>query len=239
MVGEAGPVSRPGRSLTGRILRWSLSALLVIAIVVVLWNQGQRLIAGESDGWASYLLIVLLVFGDAICPVLPGETTLNAGAVLAANGHLSIWLVILSGAIGAVAGDSTVYWVARCARGRVRDWMDRAAGAKTGVKVVQTLRTSGPVFLLFGRYIPGVRFALNVALGGVVKMPYRRFIFWSAISGTLWSVITCSAAYYVGTALAGYPVISMVITGVGTTLLIGLIVWAQQRWSQRDAPAGG
>src|SRR5262245_12575387 len=99
--------------------RWARRILALVAIVtvlVVLWNAGGRLITGESVGWQSYLLIVALVFGDAICPVLPGETTLNAGSVLASSGLLQLWLVVLAGAIGAVLGDSTLYWMARKAK---------------------------------------------------------------------------------------------------------------------------
>lgn len=122
------------------------------------------------------MLVVALVFGDAVCPVLPGETTLNAATVLAASGKLNIWLVWISGTIGAVVGDSTVYWMARSAKGRVRTWMDKASDAAAGARVVDLLRRRGPVFLLFGRYIPGVRFALNATLGGVIRMPYRTFL---------------------------------------------------------------
>jgi membrane protein DedA with SNARE-associated domain len=100
--------------------------------------------------------------------VLPGETTFNAGAVLAANGELGIGLVVCSCAATARAGLD----------GSRRRLPDRRAGPAT-------VRERGPVFLLFGRYIPGERFALNATLGGVVRMPYPTFVFWSAINGTL------------------------------------------------------
>lgn len=218
--------------MTRRWLKWGLTAVVVVALVVVLWNQGHELIDGEHIGWPSYLLVVALVFGDAVCPVLPGETTLNAASVLASTGQLDLWLVILCGAVGAVAGDSTVYWIARKAKGRVRAWLDRAADGKNTGKVVQMLHDRGPVLLLFGRYIPGVRFALNVALGGVVRMPYRHFVGWSALSGTLWSTLTCLSAYTISNALAGYPVVSLVLTCLFSTVLIAMVIWVQRQWSR-------
>jgi membrane protein DedA with SNARE-associated domain len=218
---------------TAAILRWIVGIAAALAVVVVLWNIGERVVGGETASWASYALIAALVFGDAVFPVLPGETTLNAGAVLAANGELGIGLVMVSGALGAVAGDSCVYWIARKARGRVRAWMDRAGDSPTGARVLRLLRERGPVFLLFGRYIPGVRFALNATLGGVVRMPYPTFVFWSAISGTLWSVLTCAGAYFVGNALAGYPLLSLIITCVLSTALITGAIWAENKWSSR------
>jgi hypothetical protein len=35
---------------------------------------------------------------------LPGETTLDAAAILASNGQLNIFLVIVAGSIGAITG---------------------------------------------------------------------------------------------------------------------------------------
>ena len=58
--------------------------------------------------------------GDGIFPVLPGETAIVAAAVLAANGDLSLPLVILAGAAGAVLGDSCAYWIGRGGGGPIR-----------------------------------------------------------------------------------------------------------------------
>ena len=218
--------------MSKKVVRWVLTAVVVIAVVVVLWNQGQKLIDGETTGWVSYILVVLLVFGDAVCPVLPGETTLNAASVLASTGKLNIWIVILAGALGAVSGDTVVYWAARKAKGRLREWMDKAASSKSSAKVLGMLRDRGPVFLLFGRYVPGVRFALNATLGGVVKMPYGTFVKWSALSGTIWSAFTCASAYFISNALAGYPLLSLIVTGVFSSVLIASIIWIQSRFGK-------
>ena len=48
--------------------------------------------------------MLLVVAGDGVFPVLPGETAIVAAAVLAADGTLSLPLVILAGAVGAVIG---------------------------------------------------------------------------------------------------------------------------------------
>ena len=48
------------------------------------------------------------MFLDAVCPIFPGETTLNAASTLAANGKLHLWLVIVAAAVGAILGDSAL-----------------------------------------------------------------------------------------------------------------------------------
>ncbi len=45
----------------------------------------------------TYLVIVGFVWLDAWFPVVPGETLVLTGAVLAAQGKLSLWLVVLAG----------------------------------------------------------------------------------------------------------------------------------------------
>jgi membrane-associated protein len=136
------------------VVRWLAVAAVVLVLVIVLWNRGQDVIDGQTSNGLTYLLTTLLVFGDALVPVLPGETTLNAACVLAANGKLQLGLVMLCGAVGAVTGDSTLYWLARKATGRVRRWLDRAEQGQAGAKVKDLLGRHGRIFLLFGRYVP-------------------------------------------------------------------------------------
>ena len=230
------PPRRRRVSRAGHIAIWVAGGVVFLVLVVLLWNLGSEFINGETESDAvAYLIIAGLVFGDALCALLPGETTLNAGAILASNGQLDIALVIVAGAIGAVTGDSTVYWLARSAHGRIREWMDKVAAADQSKQALDLLRRHGSVFLLFGRYIPGVRLALNVTLGGIVRMPYPRFLFWSLISGTLWATVTSLAAYYISTALIGYPLVSFVITTFLSTTVIVTIVWMQRRRSRHRA----
>lgn len=60
--------------------------VLVVGAVVVLNRLGGAdafSLSPQAGAW-TYLAIAAMVFGDAVFPVLPGETTLNAGAALAA-----------------------------------------------------------------------------------------------------------------------------------------------------------
>jgi membrane protein DedA with SNARE-associated domain len=227
------PPPRPARPGWWIWLRRLIIIAPIIGAVILLWNIGDRLISGEAVGWESYFIIAALVFGDAVIPILPGETTLNAGSVLASNGKLELWLVMLAGSIGAVTGDSTVYWLARKAKGRTRKWMDKTADSQQMARATAMLQRQGAILLLFGRYIPGVRFALNAALGGVVKMPYRKFLMWSALSGTLWSIVTCLGAYTVSSALAGYPLLSLILSCTISAVLISAIIWVHNKWTLR------
>ena len=81
------------------------------------------------------------------------------------------------------------------------------------------LGRSGPLLIACGRFVPGVRFAVNVSMGST-EYPYRRFLLFSAIGGVAWAVYTCLLAYWVGTALADFPTRIDRRLGIVTTILI-------------------
>ncbi len=81
--------------------------------------------------------------------------------------------------------------------------------------------------------MPGVRFVVNSTYG-LSHFPYRRFLLWSAIGGTVWSVYTCLLAYAVGTALEDFPLASVIISGAITTILMG-VIFLRVRHTRRAA----
>jgi membrane-associated protein len=57
--------------------------------------------------------VALLVAGDAVVPVFPGESAVVAAAVLAADGELVVWLVLLAAFAGAFVGDLVMFGLGR------------------------------------------------------------------------------------------------------------------------------
>jgi membrane-associated protein len=220
-----------------RIVLWSLAAVALVVAVLLLWDEGQSILNGDPSVPLAYYIVAALVIGDALFPVLPGETTVNAACVLAANGQLDLIWVMVSGAAGAILGDSALYWLARKSRGPIRRRLDQAVDGKAGQTVIRMLTQYGAAFIVFGRYVPGLRFAINVTMGAVVRMPYRQFLMWSALSGLIWSVTTCLSAYFISSALDGYPILSLTLSTVVGTVLIGSCVWVRSRMHRSDPAA--
>lgn len=214
-------------------------ALLVAAVVVLNRLGGSDAFSWLPDAGAwSYVAVFGMVFGDAVCPVLPGETTLNAAATLAAQGSLHLPLVILAGALGAIAGDSALYWMARLAKGRFEAQIAKAEQDERVAVALSFLEGSAPVLIVAGRYVPGLRFVINATMG-ISEYPYRRFLCWSALGGVLWSAYTCWLAYLVATALAGFPLASVVISGLITTAAVGVVLFYAIRARRRQSAAVG
>jgi len=212
----------------------ALSSLVLVALVgAFLYSFFNEEVVNGSDA-VAYLTVFALVFCDAIVPIFPGETTLNTASVLASQGELELELVIVAGALGAILGDSALYWIARTGPRRLKARLDASSQQDERVsKGLALLNRSGPLLIVFGRFVPGVRFAVNVSMG-LTEYRYLRFLCYSTIGGALWATYTCLLAYWVGGALEDFPIASIVISGVITTLLIGLVYWLDRRRRPRE-----
>jgi len=188
--------------------------------------DGFSLVDGQTPG--SYLSVFALIALDAVVPVFPGETTLNAAATLASKGELALEWVIVAGALGAIVGDSALFWIARRSSSYVEPQLNRAKRNAKIAAALSFLDRGAPFLLLFGRYVPGLRFVINSTMG-LSGIPYRSFIPWSALGAVLWSTYTCLLAYWVGSALDDYPLASVIISGAITSLFIAAFFIYQRR----------
>jgi membrane protein DedA with SNARE-associated domain len=187
------------------------------------------LIGSVDDEVVAYFAVFGLVFADAIVPIFPGETTLTTASVAASEGELDLALVMVAGALGAILGDSALYWISRTGPSGLKARLEAASRKDERVASgLDLLGRSGPLLIACGRFVPGVRFAVNVMMG-MTEYPYRRFLLFSAIGGTAWAVYTCALAYLVSTALADFALASIVISGLITSALVGGVYWINRR----------
>jgi membrane-associated protein len=161
----------------------------------------------------------------------PGETALVAAAVLASQGKLHIWLVIVIGVTSAIIGDNIGYLLGRRigrdvleARGPLHEHRRRAIAAGD-----RFFERHGPKAVFLARWIALVRFAA-AWLAGINRMPLKLFFFWNALGGITWGVTFGLVGYYGGRAathvLATVGLIGAVILGV---LLVGFFVYIRVR----------
>jgi membrane protein DedA with SNARE-associated domain len=210
---------------------------IISAIVFSLLDQDGvfGIVGSVDDEVVAYFTVFGLVFADAIVPIFPGETTLTTASVAASEGELKLALVMIAGALGAILGDSALYWISRTGPTRLKQRLDAASTKDERVASgLDLLGRSGPLLIACGRFVPGVRFAVN-AMMGMTEYPYRRFLLFSAIGGTAWAAYTCVLAYFVSTALADFALASIVISGLITTVLVGGVYWIDRR---RTATSG-
>jgi membrane protein DedA with SNARE-associated domain len=163
----------------------------------------------------------------------PGETALVAAAVLASQGKLQIWLVILIGVTSAIIGDNIGYLLGRRvgrdvleARGPLHKHRTRAIEAGD-----RFFERHGPKAVFMARWIALVRFAA-AWLAGINRMPFKHFFFWNALGGITWGITFGLVGYYGGHAatrvLATLGIIGAVILGL-MLLAVLAYLWTRER----------
>jgi membrane-associated protein len=218
------------------LLKWLALLVLGVAAVVVLVSIGGDDGLGQLDAenpTRTYFLVFFFVAADAVIPVFPGETTLNAASAFAAAGDLELWIVIVLGALAALVGDSSLYWIARGSSSRITPQLERARKNTRVAAALDFLDRGAPVLLVFGRYVPGLRFVINATMG-MNRYPYLKYLPWSALGAVLWSTYTCVLAYKVGSSLDNYPLASVYISGLITTVLMAVIFLVVRRRDKRN-----
>ncbi|MDA0163127.1 VTT domain-containing protein [Solirubrobacter ginsenosidimutans] len=152
----------------------SLRKLIYIALgaLALLWVVPE-IIAGlgsiDIQGVERpYLLTFLFVWWDAVIPVFPSESLLNTGATLIASGDLDlqVWLLTLVGGLGAVIGDSTLYWFSRTVgRKYAAEQLEKAKQDPKIGAAFEVLGANAPLVIVAGRFVPGMRFVIGVTMG--------------------------------------------------------------------------
>ena len=145
-----------------------------------------------------FILLILLAFAEAaafVGFVLPGETSLLIGGVLAHEGVWPLWLFWLCAILGAIAGDSVGYEVGKHFGPRIKSGgFGRLVGAKRWriAEHIFDKYHGGAIF--FGRSQALLR-ALVPALAGMHKVPYRTFLKWNAAGGLVFSTVVVLLGY--------------------------------------------
>jgi membrane protein DedA with SNARE-associated domain len=161
----------------------------------------------------------------------PGETALVLAAVLASQGKLNIWLVILIGITSAIVGDNIGYLIGHKLGREVLE----APGPfqKRRVSVIETgdkfFKKHGPKAVFIARWIALIRFAA-AWLAGINHMRFRTFFVYNALGAITWGITFGLVGYFGGEA-AGH-VLSQV--GIAGAILLGLsviggLVWLRVR----------
>lgn len=127
-----------------------------------MFDSLQNLVTASA---ASYLVIVGFVWLDAWFPVVPGESLVITGAVLAAQGQLSIALVLLAGLAGAIAGDNFTYLLGRKVGTRAADRLFKSEKNRGRLAWAQEQLEQRRWVILVSRFIPGGRTAVMFAAG--------------------------------------------------------------------------
>jgi membrane-associated protein len=174
----------------------------------------------------------------------PGETALVLAAVLASEGKLQIWLVIVIGCSAAIVGDNVGYWLGR----KIGREVLEAPGPlqKRRVRLIaigeRFFDKHGGKAVFLARWVALVRIAA-AWFAGIEEMRFREFFVWNALGGITWGTTYGLVGYFGGKgaadAITHYGVIAAIVLGVVVVVaLVAMKVRERRRGSdppQADA----
>jgi membrane-associated protein len=168
----------------------------------------------------TYLLIAAAVAVDAVFPLIPGETLLISGSILASNGDLSLPLLILGGIVGAALGDNACYLLGSRLGPRIEPRLFRGERSRRLLKWAERqLAERGLLVLLVARFVPGGRTATTFS-AGMLSYEWRRFVVIDGIAVTIWALYATGLGYFGGSAFEESfwrpLVVSVVVAGLIT-----------------------
>jgi membrane protein DedA with SNARE-associated domain len=159
-----------------------------------------------------------------------------AAAVLAAEGSMSLPLVIAAGAAGAVIGDSAAYWIGRGGGGPIKRGVTRVAGADRLEAAERMVRRQGPALVFVGRFLPGIRIAINLSCGAG-QMAYPRFLFFDVLGAIVWAGQAALLGYFAGKAFADQLWVAFVVAFAVTGLVAGFVTVKERARVRRERAA--
>ena len=173
----------------------------------------------------AYLLVLALAAFDVVVPVLPSESAVILGGVLAWQGRLHPVPLILAAAAGAIAGDHLSYAIGRWTqRGRPQPHRrgDRRMGKAERLQLwaARQLDRRGPALLIVARFIPGGRTA-STFMAGRTAYPLSRFTPPVVAAGLLWASFATMLGYIGGQTFHEQTLLA---TGLGVLLALGFAV---------------
>jgi membrane protein DedA with SNARE-associated domain len=169
--------------------------------------------------------IALMMFLENVFPPIPSELIMPLAGFNAARGDMSLWLVILAGTVGSLAGAYLWYWIGkRIGHDRLCE-LSRKHGRWLSVSPQEFDRAAawfdrhGGKAVLIGRLIPTVRTLISVP-AGVQRMPLAVFLAYSTAGTAAWTALLALLGYWLE---GSYDQVSAWLDPVSTGVVVLLV----------------
>lgn len=159
-----------------------------------------------------WVVFVLMVLENSVVP-LPSELIVTPAAYKAANGEMSILLVIFITTLGSTIGAVINYYIALAVG---RPLVYRFANSRLGhllfinrqkIEYVEALFLKhGKISIFFGRLLPAGRQFISIP-AGLTRMKLSSFILYTFLGSAIWNSILVLLGYYLAQVLPEEKVI--------------------------------
>lgn len=179
------------------------------------------------------ILVIVFIETGLLFPILPGDTLLFTGGLLAAGGTLNIWTLLIAVPLAAIAGDQTAYFIGR----RIGPALFRKEDSRFFKKhyVTQShefFEKHGPFTIILARFVPVVR-TFTPVIAGVSKMRYPVFLGFDIVGGILWAGGVTLLGYFLGSVPFVKNHLELVILAIVLLSILPAIISAGRAFLER------
>ncbi len=189
----------------------------------------------------AYAVIAALVFVEAalfVGFVVPGETAVLLGGVLAAAGHLWLPALLALVVVAGVLGDTVGFEVGRRLGPRILDLRILRRHRARLERARTYLRERGGRAVVLGRFTAFLR-AVTPALAGASAMPYRRFLAFNVVGGLAWGSAVTMLGYFAGSSYHRVAQsLGQTSAGLLAVVAVGLLIAWHRRRAHVKPPVG-
>ena len=175
---------------------------------------------------------LLLIAGS----IYPGEEAIIFFSILAGQDIISIWEVIIVGALGILLVDHILFWLGKSKYfSKIHQWTTFKKGSRVFNKFLHKMHHEQPFLVLFlTKFIFGLRHisVLSISAKG---MKLRKFFIYDVLAFALWAVIIIPLAWLAGRGFTlGLKIVArvekLVLLAVIVIILLYLAEWLFKKW---------
>jgi membrane protein DedA with SNARE-associated domain len=183
----------------------------------------------------NYFTIALLMLIESTFLPLPSEVVIPFAAYKAGQGELNVFIVVLSGTIGALSGSLINYTLAYyLGRPLVYKFADSKMGKlfllskEKVVHAEEYFIRNGKTSTFIGRLVPGIRHLISIP-AGLARMNLRDFMMFTFIGAGIWNIILAIIGYYLYAVREQiFPYVGHILLGLGLIFVVYLILKARK-----------
>lgn len=150
---------------------------------------------------AGYVGIFITIFAESgffLGFFLPGDSLLFTLGVLASTGRFNIFILVFLAVAGAILGDSFGYWVGHRLGPKLFNRPDSLLFKRDYVTRTENFYARhGRKTIILARFVPIVRTFAPI-MAGVGRMPYRQFLTYNVMGGSIWAGGLLSLGFCLG-----------------------------------------
>lgn len=151
-----------------------------------------------NAGYVAFFVTIFAESGFLLGFFLPGDSLLFTAGILASNGILNIYTLIIGAILAAIVGDSFGYFVGHKAGEALFNRPNSRFFKQEYVeKTEQFFEKHGTKTIILARFVPIVRTFAPI-MAGVGSMKYRVFLSYNIIGGILWAGGLLWISYFLG-----------------------------------------